>query len=109
MIDTKLQQDIAMLTKQRLKEDRQEAIEDIKKAIDFIFNQINRDERIVLEAFKQAVPYQHRTLQQLFFKTFNDFAISFYDDMKLYSDPRNEDSLSFCKKIKALDHYFRFI
>jgi hypothetical protein len=106
MIDSKLQKDIATLTRERQK---QEAIDDIKKAIDLIFNQLNRDERIVLEAFKQAVPYQHRTLQQLFFKTFNDFAISFYDDMKLYADPRNEDSLAFCKKLKALDHFFRYI
>jgi len=106
MIDTKLQQDMAMLTRQRQKD---EAIDDIKKAVDVIFNQLNRDERIVLEAFKQAIPSEHRTLQQLFFKTFNDFAISFYDDMKLYVDPRNEDSLSFCKKLKALDHFFRYI
>ena len=106
MIDSKLQKDIATLTRERQKQD---AIDEIKKAIDIIFNQLNRDEKIVLEAFKQAIPSEHRTLQQLFFKTFNEFSISFYDDMKMHSDLRNEDSLSFCKKIKALDHFFRFI
>jgi len=87
--------------------------DDIKKAIDLIFNQLNRDESIVSEAFKQAITNQHRTLQQLFFKTFNEVAIDFYDEANSSGlrsiDARNEDSLSFCKKIKALNHYFRYI
>jgi len=80
--------------------------ETIREAIDIIFSQINANDDLVLEIFKKNIPYQHRTLIQSFFRTFNDFSIYYADNQ---SDLRNEDSIAFCKKLKKLDHFFRYI
>jgi len=85
--------------------------EELKQKIENVFDELdtclNYDDKQVAEIFKDKLVRTHRTLQQNFWRTVYNIALSYKDTNH---DPRNEDSVRFCKKIAELeDTYFSFI
>lgn len=81
--------------------------EKIKQVFDDLDQCLNYDDREVAEIFKERLLRTHRTLQQNFWRAIYNIALTYKDAAH---DPRNEDSVKFCKKIAELeDVYFSFV
>lgn len=86
---------------------QEELIEKINQVFEDLDTCLNYDDREVAKVFKEKLLRTHRTLQQNFWRAIYNIAICYKDAA---SDPRNEDSVRFCKKIAELeDIYFSFV